>query len=290
MYQPQNGSGKDLQAPVVFIIFNRPEPTKKVFAAIAAAKPKKLFIVADGPRPNRIEDVEKCQLARAVTESVDWECEVHRNYAETNMGCGKRIASGLDWVFSQVEEAIIIEDDCVPTLSFFWFCQELLARYHDDTRVMQISGDNFNSHIQWTPYSYYFSELSHNWGWATWRRTWQHFDLYMKLWPEIKSAELLKCSSSNLEYRWLTRLFTHRYSNPFDNWDEQLLFCCRIQNGLTIMPSKNLVTNIGSGMDSTHTGLNNHYVNVPTDDIWHIKHPPYVIRCQQADCYDFDHF
>jgi hypothetical protein len=146
-----------LNVPVLLIIFNRLESTKKVFREIAKAKPRQLFVAADGPRPNHPEDIEKCRLTRAVIDEVDWECDVHKNYSDVNLGCGQRPATGISWVFEHEERAIILEDDCVPHLTFFRFCEELLERFHDDERVMQICGNNFQFGRKRTRYSYFFS-------------------------------------------------------------------------------------------------------------------------------------
>ncbi len=180
-----------IKTPVVVIIFKRTDTTEKVFEAIRLAKPPKLFVIADGPRADHPGEAEKCEAARAIIERVDWECEVLKNYSDTNLGCAKRVSSGLDWVFSNVEEAIILEDDCVPHLTFFPFCEELLEKYRYDTRIASISGQNVQFGRERTNYSYYFSRYNHCWGWATWRRAWQHFDFDMKLWPEIKKGHLL---------------------------------------------------------------------------------------------------
>ena len=177
--------------PVAFLIFNRPELTRKVFASIAQARPSKLLVVADGPREDVSDDEENCSEARATIDRIDWDCEVLTNYSSVNMGCRARISTGLEWVFKNVEEAIILEDDCIPHPTFFRFCKELLARYRDDQRVMMISGNNFQMGRKWTPCSYYFSRFFHCWGWATWRRAWKHYDIDMGLWPALEDGSWL---------------------------------------------------------------------------------------------------
>lgn len=132
-----------LKTPIAFLIFNRPDTTEKVFCEIAKAKPQKLLVVADGPRSGKAGEAEKCEQARRIISSVDWECEVLTNYSAVNLGCKRRVSSGLDWVFETVEEAIVLEDDCLPSPSFFPFCEELLARYRQDDRIMQVSGSNY---------------------------------------------------------------------------------------------------------------------------------------------------
>ncbi len=131
----------NLTTPVAFIIFNRPDTTSKVFEAIKQAKPKKLLVIADGPRINKPGEAEKCKQTRAITEQIDWDCEVLRNYSENNLGCRNRVSSGIDWVFENVDEAIIIEDDCLPNPSFFRFCQELLGKYRNNDEIFLISGN-----------------------------------------------------------------------------------------------------------------------------------------------------
>ncbi len=176
----------------VFLIFNRPAETFRVFDAIREARPEKLLIVADGPRPTRPGEAALCNETREVLDRVDWSCQVLSNFAETNMGCGRRVASGLDWAFEQVEEAIILEDDCLPDSSFFPYCGELLERYRADERIMMISGNNFQNGASRTADSYYFSQLPHCWGWATWRRAWRHYDFVMQDWRGGRNRGLVK--------------------------------------------------------------------------------------------------
>ena len=146
-----------LKTPVCFIIFNRPDVTERVFQVIRQAKPPKLLVVADGARANKIGEQEKCLATRAIIHQVDWNCEVLTNYSDVNLGCRKRIYTGLDWVFSQVEEAIILEDDCLPDPSFFRFCEELLEEYRHNTKIMLVSGQNLQFGQKRRNYSYYFS-------------------------------------------------------------------------------------------------------------------------------------
>src|SRR5437868_7090749 len=158
------------KTPVALIIFRRPQFTEQVFQALARVQPRQLFVIADGPRPDVEGEAELCRATRAIIDRVDWQCEVIKNYLETNLGCGRRPATGISWVFDQVEEAIILEDDCVPGPSFFPFCEELLARYRDDERIMHIAGSTYEHGLLPTPYSYCFSHFNGAWGWASWRR------------------------------------------------------------------------------------------------------------------------
>ena len=274
-----------ISTPVTFIIFNRPETTKKVFAEIAKARPTKLLVIADGPRTNHPEDVEKCAAARAIIDGVDWECEVLTNYSDVNMGCKRRISSGLDWVFDTVEEAIILEDDCLPDPTFFRFCEELLEKYRDDERIAMISGDNFQFGRKRTGYSYYFSRYPHIWGWATWRRAWKNYDVAMQLWPEIRDGGWLKDILGDIKSEWYWRyIFEKVYSGKIDTWDYQWTFSCWIQNALTVIPNVNLVSNIGFGINAEHTKVKNRYAEMKTEPVSiPLSHPEYVLHDSKAD-------
>ena len=290
-------SDRQLKTPVAFIIFKRPEETQRVFAEIRKVKPPKLLVVADGPRPDKPGEDLQCAAARAIIEQVDWECEVLQNYADRNLGCRLRVSSGLDWVFDTVEEAIIIEDDCLPHPTFFRFAEELLERYRDDSRIMSISGQNVQLGRKRTDYSYYFSRYNHCWSWASWRRAWQHYDLDMKLWPEIRDGNFLAdlLGDSRAVKVW-TKTFQLCYEGKIDTWDFQWAFASFIQNGMNILANVNLATNIGHGVGGTNTeDVNSPYSNMPVEAItFPMKHPPFAIRDTQADnftqntLYDYD--
>jgi hypothetical protein len=275
-----------LKTPVVFIIFKRPDTTERVFEVIRQTKPTKLLVVADGARTDRPGEADKCAAVRAIIERVDWDCEVLKNYSEINLGCGKRVASGLDWVFDNVEEAIILEDDCLPNPTFFRFCEELLERYRYDTRISSISGQNVQLGCRRTEYSYYFSRYPHIWGWATWKRAWQHFDFDMKLWTEIKARGFLSDILIDPQaVKFWTNAFQHSYDGQTNNWDYQWTFACWIQNGLSVLSNVNLVSNIGFGAESTHTlAGESEYANLPIEAMeFPLKHPPFMVRDMQAD-------
>ncbi|GBL12549.1 hypothetical protein MSj_04069 [Microcystis aeruginosa Sj] len=279
-----------LTTPVAFLIFNRPDTTARVFEAIRQAKPPKLLVVADGPRPDRADDIEKCKAARAIIDGVDWDCQVLKNYSEVNLGCGKRPATGITWVFEQVEEAIILEDDCLPHPTFFRFCEELLGYYRHDERIMAISGDNFQFGRKRTDYSYYFSRYNHIWGWASWRRAWKYFDYDLKLWPKIRQEDWL---TSILENRKVVEYWTKNFQRTYEGdatvWDYRWTFACWIQNGLTILPNVNLVSNIGFGEDATHTiGGKSRVANLPVKAMnFPLKHPPFLLRQGEADDFTY---
>ncbi len=274
----------ELTTPVALLIFNRPDETQRVFDAIRAARPKQLLIVGDTARDHKPDEAELVARTRAICQQVDWDCDVRTQYAEQNMGCRARISSGISWVFDQVEEAVILEDDCLPHASFFRFCQELLARYRHDQRVMVISGDNFQDAVHPSGYSYYFSRYNHVWGWASWRRAWQFFDVEMRAWHTVKARNLLKdiLLEQPIADFWAQRF--ERIVAGLDTWDYQWQLACWLQNGLTILPSVNLVTNIGFAANATHTKTETRLANLPSHAMkFPLRHPPFVIRDALSD-------
>ena len=275
-----------LLTPVAFIIFNRPSTTAQVFERIRQAKPPKLLVIADGPRPDRIGEDENCAATRAIIDQVDWDCEVLKNYADTNLGCRQRVSSGLNWVFDTVEEAIILEDDCLPHPTFFPFAEELLNRYRNDQRIMSISGQNVQFGRKRTDYSYYFSRYNHCWTWASWRRAWQHYDLDMKLWPEVRDGNFLMdiLGDPHAAKVW-TNTFQVCYEKKLQSWAFQWTFASFIQNGMNILANVNLACNIGHGVGSTNTkDASSPYSNMPVEAItFPMKHPNFAIPDRQAD-------
>jgi hypothetical protein len=284
-------SNFQLNTPVAFCIFKRPETTQRVFDAIRQAKPPKLFVIADGPRSHVADEAEKCLATRAIIEQVDWDCQVFKNYSDVNLRPIGRVPSGLDWVFSQVETAIILEDDCLPHPTFFQFCEELLDYYRDDERIMAISGQNVQMGRQNTPYSYYFSRYNHCWGWATWRRAWNYCDMDMKFWPEVRDNDLLHhILDSPREIRFWTDWYQRAYDkNQGDNWDAQWTFAAWVQSGLSILSNQNLISNIGFGQAGTNTLEITEHANLPTVAMnFPLHHPPFKVRNVAADRFTHD--
>lgn len=275
-----------LTTPVVFLVFNRPETTARVFAAIREARPSRLFIVADGPRREREEDGTRCAAVRRIVEQVDWPCDIQRNYSDVNLGCKQRVASGLDWVFSLVEEAIILEDDCLPDPTFFRFCQELLEKYRDAVQIASIGGTNFQNGYDHSGSSYYFSRYNHIWGWATWKRSWANYDVRMSRWPAFrKSGWLYSMFGSKIDALIWKIKFDNAYSGTLDTWDYQWTFACWCNEQLSVIPIKNLVTNIGFGDDATHTKDSKCSVaNMPSEPIsYPLSHPSDICREINSD-------
>lgn len=276
-----------LSTPVALVFYHRPALLARVFEAVAAARPSRLFLIADGPRDEA--DRADCLAARQVVEQLSWPCQVQRFYAETNLGVKRRVSSGLEWVFDQVEEAIILEDDCLPGPSFFSYCQELLDRYRRDDRVFAIGGGNYQFGRKRSQHSYHFSGYCSIWGWATWKRAWRHYDVDIKDWPMLREHGLLEagCNSAQEVHYWRW-VFDNVYSGRIDTWDYQLLLAMWSQHALFVVPEANLVSNIGFGAGSTHTWSSaSRLAAVPVNSIGALRHPSDVYRNAAADLYTF---
>lgn len=277
-----------LNTPVVLLIFNRPDLTAKVFDCIRQARPPKLLVIADGPRSEVVEDANKCQEARNIVESVDWQCEVFKNYSDGNLGCRKRVSSGLTWVFEQVEEAIILEDDCLPHPSFFRFCDELLEKYRYEAKVMAISGDNFQFGRQRTPFSYYFSRYPHCWGWATWRRAWECYDDTMQHWNSNKYF-LNKVFKKETEINYWSWIFNN-VARGFNSWAYVWHYTCLSNKGFVIIPNINLVSNLGFNSEGTHTKTKNIFGNMKMEEMnFPLRHPQIIKYNIEADNFTEEH-
>jgi hypothetical protein len=277
---------ENFKTPILFIIFNRPDTTLRVFNEIKKIKPAKLYIVSDGPRANKAGEQEKCDETRKIIDLVDWDCEIFKNYSDVNLGCKKRVSSGIDWFFANVESGIILEDDCLPNPSFFRFCEGMLLKYQDDERIGMISGDNFQFGKVKNDASYYFSRYSHIWGWATWRRAWQKYDVNLSSWPQLKKDKKLASIFSDKQdvYYW-SAIFDDVYNNKIDTWDYQWSFTCFTNNYLAIMPVSNLISNIGfSQGESTHTKRVNKFSEMVTFELsFPLREPESIVRSVQSD-------
>jgi hypothetical protein len=283
-----------LRVPVLLVIFNRPGTTKVVFEAIRSARPPRLYIAADGPRVGVESDLIECAEARRIADCVDWPCEVKTLFRKENLNCGVAPSSAFTWFFEHEEEGIILEDDCLPSQSFFWYCQELLERYRYDARVMHIGGNNFLDGWQKDKdYSYYFSRSGHIWGWATWRRAWKYFDFDISLYHTMRQKDYF----SNFFLNWPEKLYRLRkfdktvHKRP-DWWDYQWDFARYIHSGLAIVPRINLVKNLGFGESATHTkNEKTKSARLQADNIQlPLRHPPFMIRDMESDSRYFKKF
>jgi hypothetical protein len=272
--------------PVALFGFNRPEPTRSVFNVIRQVRPKRLFFVADGPRGHVQGEAEKCQAVRAIAKEVDWDCVVETNFSDQNLGCGRRMSSGIAWVFERSEEAIFLEDDCVPSLGFFEFCAALLERYRDDERIGMISGDCFLPESIACPDSYYFSRYPHIWGWASWRRAWRNyrFELGHLDLDTAREYFLDQFERPEVGQFFLNKLLEIR-SGKNDTWDFQVTYSFIVNSLLTVLPSRNLVSNIGFGAGATHTHDAGAWVaNMTAKEPDRVLRHPSVVSCwRRAD-------
>lgn len=277
-----------LHTPVLFLVFNRLDTTKQVFEAIRQAKSPRLYIAADGHRTDHNGEAEKVQAVRDyVMESIDWNCEVKTLFRKKNLGCRDAVSSAIDWFFEYESEGIILEDDCLADLSFFRYCEELLLLYRDDERIMAISGNYFHGDAYQPKHSYFFSRYPHCWGWATWRRAWEYYDRDMTQWPEMRDSEwLLTVGNGSRDFqRYWNRIFDTAYAKKVDSWAYRWTFSCWSQSGLTILPARNLVRNIGFGENATHTRNSNsrlskfslEFLNFP------LSHPSNMVRDYKMD-------
>jgi len=259
------------------MMFNRPDSTKRVIQAVVEAAPRAVYLIADGPRPDHLHDVEACETVRQIATEQDWSCPVHTLFAPANMGLKNRFVSGLDWLFDREEQAIILEDDCVPDPSFFRYCTELLERYRDDERVGMISGNNFLRGETVSDDSYFFSTDPRIWGWATWSRVWKEFskDSADRHWSTAeveRAAERISSRRRQKAVRGMAQIV-----NGLDTWDLAFVLHCLRRGYLNAIPRVNLVTNVGFGAQSTHTKFESFTADVPSGHLdFPLQHPERV--------------
>ena len=281
---------RSLTAPVLLLVFNRPETTRRVFERIRSVKPGRLYVAADGPRADRPGEAARCAEARAVVD-VDWDCEVRTDLRDANLGMPRGIVAALDWFFAQEPEGIVLEDDCLPSRSFFWFCQALLERYSEDERVMQISGSNFLRGRHPLEVSYYFSRINDIWGWATWRRAWRHFDARMSTFAAFRAQGRIADYIAEPEIAaWLLTYFDKAAAAGGERgvWSSAWAYALCTQNGLTAVPRVNLVENIGFGSGTHAANSYAAYGAVPAEELDELLHPTVVLPDRAADTLRFE--
>ena len=256
--KPEPAPDYQARSPVCMMVFNRPDHTRRVFEAVRRARPPQLLLVADGPRATRPTDAALCAEVRQIVTQVDWPCEVKTNFSPANQGPTARIVSGLTWVFTEVERCIILEDDCLPSPDFFRFCDEMLERHKEDDHVRCVSGNNFQFGLSRGDGSYYFTPNILIWGWATWRRAWQDYDVTMKEWPRLRGTNFLqkKLGDAKAVAYW-TRMFDVAHAGR-TAWDFPWTFSCWAHDGIGISPAVDLVENIGFDAQATGNIANVH--------------------------------
>ena len=279
-------SKDNFNTPVLFLIFNRPHFTKKVFEAIREAQPTQLFIAADGPRQNRDEEKALCDKTREIASSIDWNCEVKTLFRDQNLGCGIAVSTAISWFFSHVEQGIILEDDCLPSASFFPFCEEILSLYKNDSRITSVCGANLLGKWQRGSDSYFFSREAGIWGWATWKRAWDQYDYFVTRWkPEI--MDIFKMQFDNPVHRdmYVRVLDKIVATKQAPTWDYQWIFSVIINSCFGIIPNVNLISNIGFGEHSTHTSKDDSNLgNLPVYNIhFPMSHPLLIMVDREFD-------
>ena len=253
--------------PVALFVFNRPATTRRVLEAVRAVRPRTLLVVADGPRDEDPTDAALVAETRALFRTIDWDCDLRTNFSERNLGLRARFASGFEWIFGQVDEAVMLEDDCLPHPSFFPYCEELLDRHRQNERVMFIGGTNPDRHI-YGDGSYFFARSMWVWGWATWKRAWQHFDIGVGTWPEFEASRTIdRISPYKRLRRGYSTIFKRAYAGDWPNWDVQATYTVWSRDGVCVVPNGNLVRNIGFGAEATNTKSG-------PDDLVHLEFRP----------------
>lgn len=274
-----------VQSPILFLVFNRPDQTSRVFEAIKAAKPGRLYISADGPRPGNSEDTRLCNTVRAIVTQVDWPCRIRTQFNLENQGCKMAVSSAISWFFEQEPEGIILEDDCLPSPAFFHFCDGLLEKYRNDTRIFCITGFNAQKGQQRGEASYYFSQICNIWGWASWRRVWKLYDRDLSRYSNDHALHFLQNNFQDplLMEEWMN-IFYLLKEGKIDTWDHQLHFISFFENGLCIVPNVNLISNIGFGADATHThNPEDPNANQEFGELKSLIHPLMVFPDKEAD-------
>ncbi len=241
--------------PIVLFVYNRPQLVAQVIDHVKEIKPKKILVIADGPNPLKSLDKGLCkEVYDVLNDMINWPCDIEWNSSSQNLGCGRRVSSGIDWAFSKVKEAIFLEDDCLPDKSFFQFCAELLDHYRDDERIGQICGSNAFSETVKLETSYCFSRYGPIWGWASWRRAWKSYDFSMKSWEQVRKTGFLRSVvKTKYEEKARIRLYDELVAGEIDTWDFQWGYAKMLNSMLSIIPAENLIKNIGFGSDATHT-------------------------------------
>lgn len=265
------------RVPILFLVFNRPDKTRAAFEIIRAVQPKYLYVAADGPRPDKLGELENCQQVRDIATNINWDCTVKTLFRNENLGCGKAVSDAITWFFENVEEGIILEDDCLPSHSFFSFCEILLAHYRDNDKIVSISGCNFGYSNE-TNYSYFFAPVMNMWGWATWKREALQIDYQLKKWSNMsdrrKSWLLLKAiykyDKKELDTGWIKywkNVFNKTSQKEIDTWDYQWIFHQFLKHKLSIFPTVNLVKNIGFDESATHTNIDGSLLSISAKEV-----------------------
>lgn len=275
-----------LQTPVLFLIFNRPAVTEETFAKIRKQQPRYLYIASDGPRENKPSDIDLNNECKQIVSNIDWDCEVKTLFQTKNLGCGLAPATAITWFFNQVDEGIILEDDCLPNDSFFKFCENLLSCYRGNLDIMMICGTSYQPKPLNTS-TYYFSKYPHAWGWATWKRAWADYNFKLDGESDHTRTAVINKTFSSRNERTLWKNNLKMILDGLDAWDYQLMYWMWKNNRVCIVPWRNMIANIGFGPDATHTYDASSIQSEMTQyEIETIKHPQSIVIHKKADNYE----
>jgi hypothetical protein len=279
--------------PILLIAWRRPHEFSEVLNSLKSLAPSKLYIACDGPRPRN--DQESCLVERTRSiplDIINWTTDIKYLFQSQNLGCKLAVSTAITWFFNNESEGIILEDDCVPCEEFLLFCEHMLSRYRHDPRIWCISGSNFQGGVKRGDGDYYYSRYNHCWGWASWRRCWNHYDLSIRPWSYVLSHNLMHTLfPTKIERFYWRNVFNRLYTSNIPNtWDYQWFLTCLVNNGLTIIPNHNLITNVGFGESATHTHLVRKSTINTKPAITSLNRPPsYLIRNNSADWHTFCH-
>ncbi len=264
--EKQTSTKNRLETPVLFMIFNRIDTAEQVFAKIREVQPTKLYIEADGPRKHVPGELDACQQVRnKILSMIDWKCDLHTLFHEQNLGCKEAVSSAISWLFENEEQGIILEDDCLPETSFFFYCQKMLHKYSKDEEVMMISGTNYIAKQTEDSNNVFFSQYYAIWGWATWKRAWAKYDKTMSTWPAYKKSGALQRTYPYFGVApQLAFVFESAAQGKVNTWDYQWFYTCTSNNGYTIVPSKNQISNLQFNSGTHNDGATSKYTFMKT--------------------------
>ena len=282
-----------MNTPILILIFNRPKETRKLINRLEKFKPKNIYIFSDGPRKNNESDLKKNNECKQLIQDLKWKNNIKKKYLKNNLGCKNAVSKGISWFFENEEMGIILEDDCIPTKSFFKFCEWGLIKFKNNDKIGSITGNNFlKSNININS-SYYFSKYAHCWGWATWRNRWALYNKNITFWKRWKNSKnFRKLFNLKHEILYWKKIFNNVSKNKIDSWAYPWNLCLWYNNKIVLTPKYNLVKNVGYGNSATHTFVNSHNLNYSTTKLNFPYKSPQINKVNmEADNYVFyNHF
>lgn len=290
-----NANTVNLDVPVLFIFFNRGDLAARVFERISKVKPSRLYLSSDGPRNNiKGESESVIKLRDLLLSKINWSCDIHTRFGDVNLGCGLGVATAIDWFFSYEESGIVLEDDSLPSISFFYYCQDLLRKYEHDFRVWHISGTSFIPLTVVSDASYHFSKIPAVPGWATWKSRWQYFDIEMKDLDYFNQHNFInELCNNHKEKLWHNSTFVSNLLKINNGWGWQWYFTVLTNHGLAITPIRSLIKNIGLNReDAAHTRQKDaEWESVNANEIdYPLVHPKMFCIDNKLDSYIYNRF